>query len=203
MKYPKLRELKEAVKALIFGPYTSKFPKVPHKPALKFRGKPKPDEAECIGCGACAEVCPAGAIELADDKITKTRKITWHDDVCIFCGQCERYCTTKKGVVLSQEFDLADLTRDAMKSEVRKELLICPGCGEVIAPVDQVSWMAKKLGPKALGNTLSLNIIQYALNAPVPVSLQEHGRENSRTNLFKVLCPKCRHKAVILDEYGK
>ncbi len=43
MKLPKLRELGIAIRALLTGPYTTKFPKVPHVPAKRFRGKPVPD----------------------------------------------------------------------------------------------------------------------------------------------------------------
>jgi len=96
MRYPKLRELKEAVKALVKGPYTTKFPYEPHTPYPKFRGKPIPDEKECVGCGACKEVCPSSAIEIKDNE--HVRELIWHYDFCIFCGQCEANCTTKKGV---------------------------------------------------------------------------------------------------------
>jgi len=41
MYLPKIRELIEAVKALIKGPYTSKFPRSTHEPAKRFRGKPE------------------------------------------------------------------------------------------------------------------------------------------------------------------
>ncbi|KAF5434557.1 hydrogenase-4 component H [Candidatus Methanophagaceae archaeon] len=37
MKYPKLRELVEAIKAVLKGPYTSKFPKKPYVPHPNFR----------------------------------------------------------------------------------------------------------------------------------------------------------------------
>jgi len=66
MKYPKLRELKEAVRALIKGPYTSKFPYKPHVPYERFRGRPKFNTEFCIGCTACAQVCPTGAIQFKD-----------------------------------------------------------------------------------------------------------------------------------------
>jgi len=58
MKYPKIRELAEAIKALIKGPYTSGFPREPHVPHPNFRGQPKFDATQCVGCLACEEVCP-------------------------------------------------------------------------------------------------------------------------------------------------
>ena len=43
MRLPKIRELIEAIKALIKGPYTSRFPKETHKPHPNFRGQPQYD----------------------------------------------------------------------------------------------------------------------------------------------------------------
>ena len=59
MRYPKIRELIEAIKALIKGPYTSDFPFRPHVQEEKFRGMPEYNEEGCVGCCACSEVCPA------------------------------------------------------------------------------------------------------------------------------------------------
>ncbi|MDD5687756.1 MAG: 4Fe-4S dicluster domain-containing protein [Elusimicrobia bacterium] len=219
MRYPKLRELKEAIKALIKGPYTSKFPKEPHVPFPRFRGKPVPDEKGCIGCGACAEVCPPKSIEIKDVISDRTiplshnptipqssfRILRWRHDFCIFCGQCERICTTKEGVKLSNEFDLADVTREKMFSEIKKELVLCSSCGEIIAPKDQILYVAKKLGTMAYSN---INIIEY-------VNMQQEILDNSdiesatasqpirRQSSFKVLCPKCRHQVWVFDDYSK
>ncbi|MFH0763175.1 MAG: 4Fe-4S binding protein, partial [Candidatus Omnitrophota bacterium] len=66
MRYPKLRELKEAITALIKGPYTARFPYEEHKPFKRFRGKPYFYEEDCIGCSACVQVCPSGALEFED-----------------------------------------------------------------------------------------------------------------------------------------
>jgi formate hydrogenlyase subunit 6/NADH:ubiquinone oxidoreductase subunit I len=41
MRYPKIRELIEAVKSLLSRPYTSNFPRRPLEPAKRFRGKPE------------------------------------------------------------------------------------------------------------------------------------------------------------------
>ena len=67
MKLPKARELVEAVKALVKGPCTSKFPVEPHVPYSSFRGQPKYDPEKCVGCLACEQVCPAEAIGHRDE----------------------------------------------------------------------------------------------------------------------------------------
>ena len=67
MRKPKLRELGEAIRAIIHGPYTAKFPAEPTPLPETFRGCPRYDEETCVGCGACHQVCPPGAIEMEDD----------------------------------------------------------------------------------------------------------------------------------------
>lgn len=211
MKYPKLRELKEAIKALILGPYTTKFPNVPHFPFPRFRGKPVPDEKGCIGCGACAEVCPPGSIEIKDIVDTTrhsplaTRYLRWRHDFCIFCGQCERLCTTKEGVKLSNEFDLAALTRKNMFSEIKKELVICSGCGEIIAPKDQILYVAKKLGTQLWSNINIIALTQQELldNSAAALLINDLSQPLRRQTAFKILCPKCRHQQWVFDDYGK
>ncbi|RLC33866.1 MAG: 4Fe-4S ferredoxin, partial [Candidatus Nealsonbacteria bacterium] len=158
MRYPKLRELREAIKALIQGPYTTRFPVAPHKPYKRFRGRPTPDDEWCVGCGACVEVCPAKAIELIDNPDARERKIIWHYDRCIFCGQCEANCLTEKGVKLSNEYDLAALDRKSLVSEQKKELVLCECCGEIIGTREHLLWLVRKLGPLAYGNVALLLI---------------------------------------------
>ena len=104
MKKPKLRELKEAVTALIKGPYTDKFPKAPAKVMETYRGKPEYHEDDCVVCGACGEVCPVRAIEMVDERRedgTAVRRMVLHYDICIMCGQCQRACITEKGMIPS------------------------------------------------------------------------------------------------------
>jgi len=219
MKYPKLRELKEAIKAIIKGPYTTRFPYEAHIPQEKFRGKPIPDEKECIGCGACAEVCPANAIEIIDSPSlnrsiaeSPTRSIIWHYDQCIFCAQCERLCTTEKGVKLSnKEFDLATFDRKTLFSEIKKKLVLCEHCGEIITTEEHLIWIAGKLKHMTYGNSLEFSYLHKFLGltdqpdtAPI-IPNQSVARQPSisRKNLFKIACPKCRRLFCLSDEYGK
>lgn len=208
MRYPKLRELREAVKALIKGPYTSKFPAVPHVPMPRFRGKPVPNNDECIGCGACAEVCPSGAIEMINDitsdEKSPVRRLIWHYDDCNFCAQCERLCTTEKGVKLSNtEYDLACFDRHVLVSEIKKELVLCENCGNMIGTKEQIMWIIKKLGPKAYGNISGLFYLQNELNLIEEISQGKASPTLKRSDLFRILCPKCRHLVLVFDEFNK
>ena len=189
-----LRVLKEAFTALFKGSYTSKFPFEPLEPAPKFRGRPVPDEEWCIGCGACAEVCPPSAIEKIDDFETGKRKITWRYDKCIFCGQCELNCTTEKGVHLGDEYDLATFDRESARDGLEFELVTCPCCGDIIGTKKHILWLVRKLGPLAYGN-FPLILAGYP-------SLQVKPSAD-RSNLFSLLCPKCRREVLLFDEYGK
>ena len=202
MMYPKLRELVEAIKALIMGPCTTKFPAKPHKPMERFRGKPIPDEEWCIGCGACSEVCPSHAIDLTDNSETAERKLTWRYDRCLFCGQCEALCTTERGVHLSnEEYDLAAFDRSTLLSELDFDLILCPDCNEIIGTKDQLLWLVKKLGPLAYGNFPLILTAQKELK--IVSEEPEAKAKPGRSNIFRILCPRCRHDIELADEYGE
>ncbi len=197
MRYPKLRELREAIRALIKGPYTSKFPKEPHKPYERFRGRPEYHEDDCIGCGACYEVCPAKAIEMKDERAKRIFIVRW--DLCIFCGHCQANCPTEKGIVLSSEFDLATTgKRQELKQEIKKDLMLCECCGEVIAAKDQILWVARRLGTLIFSNAslmlFYLRNLDLALKDKISSPQEE---ELMRADRIKILCPRCRREAVI------
>lgn len=198
MKYPKLRELKEAIRALIKGPYTSRFPFESHKPYERFRGRPEFHEEHCLGCGACFQVCPAKAIEMED--VRKKRILIIHWDMCIFCGQCQANCPTEKGILLSNKFDLATCgKREELKQQIEKELYLCDLCGEIIAPLDQIRWVAKRLGPLTFSNpSLMLFYLKEMELALKEASSKEKNLEEFlRVDRIKILCSHCRRQVVI------
>jgi hydrogenase-4 component H len=196
------RILREALKAFFTGPYTSKFPYEPHEPAERFRGKPQFSEGDCVGCAACVQVCPARAITF-DDEIQNgkaIRKLVIRWDLCIFCGQCELNCLSEKGIKLTKEFDFASPRRGDFSQEIKKDLVLCEDCGCVIAPRDQILWVAKKLGPLAFSNTsimvFSLKNKNLVLDIEnIPPSKEEVTAQ--RSDRLRVLCPKCRRRVVL------
>ncbi len=196
MKYPKLRELKEAVRALVKGPYTTRFPFEEHVPADGFRGLPEFHEEDCVGCGACANVCPARAIEVIDEKDART--LVYRQDLCIYCGQCESNCLTEKGIMLSKKFDTATTgPREEARQEITKKLVLCGSCGEVIAPYDQLLWVARRLGPLMYSNTSLLNVFFGSLSLSSGEKLSSEGiKEAGRGARAEILCPACRREAV-------
>ena len=206
MKYPKLRELKEAIKSLFSRPYTSKFPYKPHEPFDGFRGKPEYFEAYCVACGACAEVCPGGAIRVVDppepvkkSKTVPVRKMELRYDMCNFCGNCQAHCITEKGVQLTKKYDLALFDRKLAVEDIEKELAVCDLCGAILTAKDHLRWMARRLGTLAYGNPTLLLTAQREL---MPVESGVPGEGLRRPDIFKILCPKCRHEIMLKDIWG-
>jgi hydrogenase-4 component H len=197
MKLPGIlqgRVLKEALTALFTGPYTHPFPAKLSEPERRFRGKAKYDEKECVGCGACAAVCPADDIQVEDDPKTKKRTITLRYDKCIQCGQCEANCITKKGVTLTPDYNTVYFNRDDAVTGVEKELVLCEMCGDVVGAADHIRWVMDRLGPLAYSNpTLVLTALRDSkLLKDVPPRQAE--AEPGRQDVVRILCPACRRQ---------
>lgn len=196
MRLPKIRELVEAVKALIKGPYTSKFPKRAHIPHPNFRGQPKFNQEKCVGCLACEEVCPVEAIahrDMLEDKATPVRIMIHYTDTCIFCGQCQAACIAEhEGIKLSGDWELSFFNRKLEAYEtIEKGLQLCERCAQPIACRDHLKWLAEKLGELTYSNpTLYLTRLKSLgiIDENIISALKDQGRADR----VKILCARCR-----------
>jgi len=204
MKYPKLRELKEAVTSLFSSPYTTKFPKVPSPAAPSYRGKAEFDEKECVVCGACAEVCPPGAIEKIEEPGPDgKRRLILNYGRCIFCGQCEANCLTEKGIKLTTKYDLAVLSIGEAKTSIEDELVFCENCGERITTKKHLAWIRDRLGPLIFSNpNLFISCLTDIGLVKEKLPKKEKVFPLERTDNLRILCPRCRRELTLKEEWG-
>jgi hydrogenase-4 component H len=198
---PKVRELVEAVRAVIKGPFTTKFPAKVDSVHPNFRGLLKFREEKCICCGACTRVCPPRAREIAVDREKGVFRNTHHAERCIYCGQCVLYCTTREGIYHSQEFDTSRTERSAdWETSIEKQAAFCEVCHEPFASQAHLLWIADKVGDLVNSNpTLFLSRYQ-ALGTAEPRPRGDV--QPYRSDTMRILCPECRRKTYLAEEWG-
>ena len=200
MKFPKIRELIEAIKALIQGPYTSKFPKEPHIAHPNFRGQPKFNQDNCVGCLACKEVCPVEAIaykDIVDEDNNAKRIMVHYTDTCIFCGQCEAVCIVDhEGIKLTNDWELSFFDRSESDERIEKELQLCEICGKPIACKDHLKWISEKIGELTYSNpTLYLSRLKSL--GIIDGNIISAFKDNGRSDRVKILCARCRRETTL------
>ena len=203
MYLPKLRELKEAITAVVKGPYTHPFPKEPTPVPDNLRAAPKYFKEYCIGCGGCAEVCPARAITVEDitDGDTPIRKITCDYGNCIFCGECQLNCATEKGIQLTQEYELSYFENSEALETIEHELVLCEICGRVIAPKAQLIHLYEKLGTIAYSNPTIYLTKMKEFRILDQISPRDD-RKIDRWDIVRITCPSCRRNVLLKEEWG-
>ncbi|MDD5675375.1 MAG: 4Fe-4S dicluster domain-containing protein [Chitinivibrionales bacterium] len=198
MKIPalfQLRILNLALRSLFSRAYTMDFPRKPFEARPEFRGRPRYHEEDCIGCTACANVCPSGCIDVIDEPAAKkpVRKLVHHHDRCVQCGQCQRCCTTEKGIILSNEWNFSGYSSEEFTHGIEKELLLCEVCGGILAPKDQIKWLAERLGPLAFCNP-TVMLVSHKELAVVDEGIQKNTEFPERAKRINIQCPHCRRK---------
>ncbi len=109
------------------------------------------------------------------------------------CGQCERYCPTRRGIRMSNEWDYAGFKPEDFEERLTKELQLCEICSELVAPADQIRWLAERLGPASFANpTLAmaagreLGYVEAGVRSRSDIAL--------RADRMAIQCPKCRRR---------
>jgi formate hydrogenlyase subunit 6/NADH:ubiquinone oxidoreductase subunit I len=99
-------------------------------------------DKKCIGCGACATVCPALAISLTENK--KHRTVTMTVANCIYCGLCITICP-ENALSLGAGDELSSLTKDHLHHELKIKLTRCEHCRTTTGTHKSITKVIKNL----------------------------------------------------------
>lgn len=113
-------------------------------------------DKKCIGCGACAIVCPALAITISENR--KHRIIDIHTASCIYCGLCVEACP-EEAITLISGNELPSFNKDMLHHELKIKLKRCEQCRKPVGTKKGVLKTAKEIFFKSGVNTNELEWI--------------------------------------------
>lgn len=113
---------------------------------IHFGGTIAIDKEKCITCGACAEICPTGAIEI-DDK-DGVRYISHNMQICVGCRKCEKSCDDD-AIRAVPGVNLKDFFEGGAKLKKESELIVCSQCGRPVGPKAAIEKLKKILEEKS------------------------------------------------------
>jgi len=148
-----LSKLREAAICLKAGRVTLGYPLAPLAPPEGLRGKIAVDGDLCIGCGGCANVCPASVIEITDvDQHTRVLEFMWRR--CTYCARCADVCP-EAAITSTPEFETA--TNDPADLVIRIEVFMgpCGRCGRCFPPPTPLERMMEPGYKDGAGGTRS------------------------------------------------
>lgn len=110
-------------------PATLNYPAEPVMVPEGFRGVPRFEWGNCVGCKLCVKDCTAEAIEIEPVKLlpppppeegqpapkpVKQFRMVLYLDRCIHCARCAEVCN-KNAIYLDREFEMANFDRASLK----------------------------------------------------------------------------------------
>jgi hydrogenase-4 component H len=129
-------KFKEAVLCLRAGVVTLPYPAAPAPPPKGFRGRPIFDPNKCVGCGGCANNCPAREILLLDP-CQEVRILRYIGRRCTYCGRCADVCP-EKAITMSAEFETATDDNGDLRQDIEIFMGTCRRCGRCFKPHSQL-----------------------------------------------------------------
>jgi formate hydrogenlyase subunit 6/NADH:ubiquinone oxidoreductase subunit I len=121
-------------------PVTVDYPLGPLEPDPAYRGRVTVDTDRCVGCGGCADVCPARCV-LVTDVSPRRRVIHRILDRCILCGRCEEACAYDAVHVIA-DWETASRDRGDYRIEQNLFMGVCDRCGRCYEPFHPLDRLA-------------------------------------------------------------
>ena len=164
-----ISELKEAIVCLQAGQVTLNYPFEPHPPEENFRGKPVVDVERCIGCGACANICPPRLIILKD--MDSYRQVTFELGRCTYCANCRDVCPVQ-AIIMSPQSETSTPSMDDLLISLKLKLVKCWSCGDAVTTQRIVDKVTNELNEEQHDQTDNLDLCisckrKLALKSPV------------------------------------
>jgi hydrogenase-4 component H len=138
---PLLREAWICIKA---GRVTLPYPLKPMKAPNRFRGRPTIDGEKCLGCGACAEVCPPRLISVVEKE--DVRCISMEYSRCTYCARCQEICPSG-AAACTEDFETATASRDDLSVLVELKMVRCTTCGGAFTTERLLAKMTDEFSP--------------------------------------------------------
>lgn len=137
-----LSKLEETVACLKAGRVTLPYPACSQPVPENFRGRPIFDASKCIGCGGCANNCPAREI-LIFDVCQEVRILKYLGRRCTYCGRCVEVCP-EKAITMSDEFENATNSVGDLEQQLDLFMSTCQRCGRCFKPSSAIEELKMK-----------------------------------------------------------
>jgi hydrogenase-4 component H len=141
-----ISKVQETLVCLRAGRVTLPYPVAPQPPPPAFRGRPIFDATKCIGCGGCANNCPAREI-LVCDPCQELRILQYLGRRCTYCGRCADVCP-EKAIAMSKDFETATSSIGDLQQHLVLFMSTCQRCGRCFkeaSPLDQLKLKGYRL----------------------------------------------------------
>jgi hydrogenase-4 component H len=120
-------KIKQVLMVIKPGVVTLNYPFEKRPVPENFRGAPYWDHEKCIGCGGCANHCPARTI-LIRDICQEIRVMVYDGSRCTYCGRCADVCP-EKAITMTDRYELATDDRQDLNESMELFMLTCQRCG--------------------------------------------------------------------------
>jgi molybdopterin-containing oxidoreductase family iron-sulfur binding subunit len=124
------------------------------------------EERACTTCGACAFVCPSGALALSEEG----GALLGHEGNCIGCNLCERACP-ENAIMLSAVVP----TETEARVLARPNLARCRECGRPIGPESFIARVEKMLAGSGNMERSAVRLCENCKGERIPFDASEAG----------------------------